>query len=135
MKQMIQDASLRFSLLFWLIALHSFFVGLALIFHPPGLMQFLGYGTITEHFFPIQGGMFHILLSILYALVALRLDQLRYLIYFSIIVKSSAVIFLFSYYMIAHQILVVLISGMVDGAIAVAIIVANISYKKQWVKP
>jgi hypothetical protein len=28
MKQIVKDASLRFSLLFWIIALHSFLVGL-----------------------------------------------------------------------------------------------------------
>ena len=130
-KQVIKDASLRFSLLFWLIALHSFFVGVALIVHPSRLMQVLGYGTITEHFFPAQGGVFHVLMSILYGLVALRLDQLRCLIYFSVIVKFSAVIFLFSYYIIADHIFIVLVSGIVDGAMAVAIIMANRSYKKQ----
>jgi hypothetical protein len=125
------NASKRLSLLFWLIALHSFLVGWLLILHPAGLIEMLGFNPIDNHFFPVQGGVFHILMSILYLAVARRWECYRWLINFSILVKSGALVFLLSYFFFMEPILMVLISGIVDGIMAGVIAAAYYSCRQQ----
>lgn len=134
MKTVIRDASKRLSFVFWLIFLHSFFVGLALIFHPPGLMSMFGFHSIGEGFFPVQGGVFHIIMGIFYLTVVLRVEGFRAVIYLSVITKSMAFVFLLYYYIFIDGIFIVLFSGIADGAMAVIIILAYQSYNGQAVK-
>ena len=134
MKTVITDASKRLSLVFWLIFLHSFFVGLALIFHPPGLMGMFGFHSIGEAFFPVQGGVFHIIMGIFYLTVVLRAEGFKTVIYLSMITKSMAFVFLLYYYLFVDGIFVVLFSGIVDGVMAVIIILAYRSYNRQAVE-
>jgi hypothetical protein len=134
MKTVIKDASKRLSFVFWLISLHTFFVGLALIFHPPGILRMLGFHSIGEEFFPVQGGVFHILMGIFYLTVVLRVEGFRAVIYLSIITKSMAFVFLLYYYFFGEGIFIVLFSGIVDGALAVVIILAYQSYNRQALK-
>ena len=134
MKTVIRDASKRLSFVFWVIFLHSFFVGLALIFHPPGVMRLLGFHSIGEGFFPVQGGVFHILMGIFYLTVVLRVEGFRAVIYLSIITKSMAFVFLLYYYFFVDGIFIVLFSGIADGAMAVIVILAYQSYNRQAVK-
>lgn len=134
MKTVVTDAAKRLSFVFWLIFLHSFFVGLALILHPPGIMRLLGFHSIGEAFFPVQGGVFHILIGIFYLTVVLRVEGFRAVIYLSIITKSMAFVFLLYYYFFVDEIFIVLFSGIADGAMAVIIIVAYQSYNRQTVK-
>jgi hypothetical protein len=134
MKTIIRDASKRLSFVFWLIFLHSFFVGLALIFHPPGLMSIFGFHSIGEKFFPVQGGIFHIILGIFYLTVVLRVEGFRAVIYLSMITKSMAFVFLVYYYIFVDGIVIVLFSGITDGAMAVIIVLAYQSYNRQAVK-
>jgi len=109
------------SLLFGLIAFHSFLVGFFLIFHPFEIINAFSYEATNEYFFVVQGGVFHVLMAMLYALVALQRPHLRCLIYFSLFVKCSAAIFLFSYYLFVKQIFFVLICGMGDFVMAILI--------------
>jgi hypothetical protein len=107
--------------LFGFIALHSFFVGFILIFHPFDIIDAFSCKAANEHFFAVQGGVFHILMAMLYALIALQMYHSRCLVYFSLFVKCSAAIFLFSYYLFVKRILLVLICGMGDFAMAILI--------------
>jgi hypothetical protein len=117
-------------LLFWLIALHSFIVGITLIFHPSEIKNTFSYKSMSENFFPIQGGVFFVLMAVLYALVALQWYQLRYLIYFSLTVKCMASIFLFSYYLFVEPIILVLICGFVDFSMAILIVLVLVKTVK-----
>ena len=134
MKTIIRDASKRLSLVFWLIFLHSFFVGLAFIFHPHRIMNMLGFHSIGEGFFPVQGGVFHIIIGIFYLTVVLRVEGFRTVIYLSMIAKSMAFVFLLYYYIFVDGIFIVLFSGIADGAMAVIIMLAYQSYNRQAVK-
>lgn len=131
MKTVINDASKRLSFVFWLISLHSFFVGLGLIFHPPGILRILGFDSIGEAFFPVQGGIFHILMGIFYLTVIMRVEGFKTVIYLSITAKSIAFVFLLYYYLLVDRILIVLLSGIVDGAMAIAIMLTYSSYLQQ----
>ena len=125
------NASKRLTLLFWLIALHSFLVGWLLILHPAGLIDILGFKPIDNDFFPVQGGVFHVLMSILYLAVARRREGYRWIINFSILVKSGALVFLLSYYFFMEPIFMVLISGIVDGIMAGMIVAVYHSCRQQ----
>ncbi|OQX77633.1 MAG: hypothetical protein B6D61_06890 [Bacteroidetes bacterium 4484_249] len=70
-------------LFLWLIAIHSFMVGMLLIFLPAADLAFFGFNVI-EKFFSIQGGVFHVVMSIAYVIAATNHSKSDLLIYFSI---------------------------------------------------
>jgi hypothetical protein len=103
----------------WLMAIHSFIVGLGLILSPAEFFEFLGYNSITERFFPTQGGVFHILMSVGYLLAILKLKESYDLVIFSIIVKTTASFFLIIYFLTALPKMIILLSGVSDGVMAI----------------
>jgi hypothetical protein len=104
-----------------LVALHSFCVGVGLIFMPTSQMAKMGF-NITENFFPDQGGVFHIIMCIAYILPVIDVKKYFTFIVFTIIVKFLATIFLFIYYIFIDQILMVLISGIFDFLIGLVLL-------------
>lgn len=120
--ELLKNPSKRFALLMWLIAIHSFCVGLALIFSSPAVFQFLGFEPYAEKFFPVQGGTFHIIMSIGYGLAAYDWKRFSGLVIFSIICKSTAFVFLVVYFIFVSQIYMVLHSAIGDGIMAVLMI-------------
>ena len=120
----------RLSLILVLIAIHSFVAGLGLIIRPAMLMKFFGFSNDYERFFPTQGGVFHVVMAIGYTMAALNVDYYRCLIYFSIIVKIIATIFLFIYYFVMDSKWIVLASGIGDGLMALLIFLALFSYDR-----
>lgn len=123
-------AKKRLSLVLWLVALHSVFVGIGLIIQIPAVMQFFGYGPCGEHFFPAQGGTFHVIMAIGYAMAAYDPEGFKCLAIFSIIVKAAATLFLLVYYFIFEQIWSVLVSGIGDGLMMLFIWVTWLSHSK-----
>lgn len=111
-----------FPALLWLIALHSFLVGLGLIFVPNTFLEYLGYGKCVENFFRTQGGVFHIAMAIGYSLAAYNSKKNECLVIFSIIVKFLATIFLFSYFIFINPLLVILLSGISDFIMGILIL-------------
>ena len=53
-------------ILLFLMSIHSMCVGIALIVTPVEMFSFFGYTPVTEKFFPVQGGVFHIIMSFVY---------------------------------------------------------------------
>jgi hypothetical protein len=92
------------------------------------LMRFFGFGPCFERFFPTQGGVFHIAMAIGYAMAAVNVDKFRCLIYFSIIVKTLATIYLFIYYSVLNSLWIILASGVGDGIMALAIFLSLLFY-------
>ncbi|MBN2426254.1 MAG: hypothetical protein JXR46_11285 [Calditrichaceae bacterium] len=126
----ITNPAKRLSFFLYLIALHSFSVGLGLILHPDYLMSFAGYDKITEPFFPVQGGIFHIIMAVCYFLGAYDLIKHRCLVIFAIFIKTFATLFLFTYYIFVDQVWMILFSGFTDGFMALFLYLAFISYNK-----
>ncbi len=114
-----------------LLSVHSFIVGLALMFFPSEFMELLGFGIISERFFQVQAGVFHIIMSICYILPVYRYDQNKGLINFTIIVKFCATIFLLIYFVFVDSILLVLLSGFGDGIMALVLFLLYRSFKNQ----
>ncbi len=70
------------SLFLWLVAIHSFLVGVGLILLPSSLIDFFGYETCAERLFPSQGGVFHIAMAVGYAMAAFNISRFECLIVF-----------------------------------------------------
>ena len=102
-------------LFLWLVALHSFLVGITLIVTPASVFVHFGYTAISEKFFPVQGGVFHIVLAIAYSMSARDVVHQHRMIMLSISAKIIATVFLFTYYFLITPIWVVLFSGVADG--------------------
>lgn len=129
--KIIRDADFRFSLLMWLVALHSFLVGVALMCLPVDFFhRYFQFQPVTERFFTVQAGVFHVVLGIGYSLVAKKPDRFMGLVLLSVTAKFIATIFLFSYSILVAWIPVVFLSGVGDGLMALAILWAYLSRKK-----
>ena len=113
-KAKLKDPSFRFTFFMCLVALHSFATGLGLIFLPGELFEKLGYNMITERFFAVQGGVFHIVMCIAYMMAAFGKERYEGVVYMSVIAKIFATFFLLTYSFIITWILVVFLSGIFD---------------------
>lgn len=114
----------------YLIAIHSFVVGVVLIVLPPSDLAFFGF-EIIEKFFSTQGGVFHIVMSIAYVLAAIHLGRSELLIYFSIAAKCTATVFLFAYFFLKNQIWMILFSGVGDFIMAIVLLTLFLNYKRE----
>ena len=128
--KIINEPRFRLFAVMWIVAIHSFIVGLGLIIQHPDIMKFSGFGTCSECFFPAQGGIFHMIMSFAYILAAVDLDKYFSLAFFSIIVKLCATIFLFTYYFFVDPIWMVFASGIQDGILFILILFSFLSYNK-----
>ena len=117
-------------LLLYLLSIHSICVGMALISTPGDMFTYFGYQPVSERFFPIQGGVFHIVMGVAYYLAAKSINKDHNLILLTIIAKLSATIFLISYFLFIQQIWLVLVSGIVDALIAMVVIFVFQQFKK-----
>ena len=118
------------TVLLYLISLHSFCVGLALIILPLSTLEFFGYEGYAGNFFKAQGGVFHIVMSIIYLVAARDVDKNRILIYLTLTAKFIATVFLLGYYMIFEQIWMVLVSGIGDFLMGICVLMLWRAYRK-----
>ncbi len=126
----LKDPARRLSLLLWLVAAHSAAVGIGLMAHPAGIFARMGYAPLAEPFFAAQGGVFHIVMAIGYSLGAWDIRRNRTLVWFSIVVKAVATVFLLLYWLLIDDVIVVLASGLLDGAMAVIIALAYYTWRR-----
>ena len=120
----------RLSLLLWAVSLHSLGVGLGLILTTPEAMQNYGFGFCGERFFPVQGGVFHIVMALAYALAARDPGRHFSLVVLTICAKSMALVFLLSYFFFVARIQTVLFSGIADGLMGLVVFLAYSSFRK-----
>ncbi|MEJ2655862.1 MAG: hypothetical protein P8012_01535 [Desulfobacterales bacterium] len=112
------------STVLWLVAFHSLAMGLILIAQPAALMHAAGFGSDCGHFFPAQGGVFHLLMFVVYLMGAIHIEKYYYFIVFSIFVKAVATFFLIIYCFAVEFKWVVLLSGIADGLMGLMIFMA-----------
>ncbi len=120
----------RLRVLLWLVAAHSAVVGLGLILQPPALLARLGFTGPGDPFFPAQGGVFHIVMAVGYALAARDIDARSSLVVFAVVVKVLATVFLVGYWLHDPRAAVVLLSGIGDGVMAVLLAAGYRSWRK-----
>jgi len=109
-------------LFLWLVSLHSFFVGIGLIFLPASAFEFLGFAPTFERFFSTQGGVFHFAMSVAYAMAAYNLIKNQQLIIFSIVVKFIATVFLIIYFVFISHLWLIIFSAVTDMAMGIVIL-------------
>jgi hypothetical protein len=107
-----------------LVAIHSLGMGLILITQPAVLMKFAGFNPDCEHFFPTQGGVFHLLMSVVYLMGATHIEKYHHFIVFSIFVKAVATFFLIMYCFGSEFKWVIFLSGIGDGVMGLMIFLA-----------
>ena len=107
-----------------LVAIHSLVMGLTLIAQPVVLMEFAGFSPDCEQFFPAQGGVFHLLMFVVYLMGATHIEKYHYFIVFSIFVKSVATFFLIIYCFVAEFKWIVFLSGIADCVMGLMIFLA-----------
>ncbi len=120
----------RLSLILWLVALHSACVGVGLLLFPDAAFERFGYQPISERFFAAQGGVFHLIMAVVYALAGARVDRYEILILVSIGAKFSATVFLLVYYFFFAAIWMVLLSGIGDALMGLVILAVLAAYRK-----
>lgn len=118
----IIEHSKYLAIFLWLVAIHSFIVGVGLIALPDSIYNFLGYNVCKERFFPLQGGVFHIAMAAGYAMAAYNSKRYECLIIFSIIVKFIATVFLVTYFVFFSAIWLVIFSGVTDFLMGIIIL-------------
>jgi hypothetical protein len=116
--------------LLWLVALHSFLVGIGLVLLPPTAMPFFGLQPFVEKFFPVQGGVFHLVMCLVYLLGAVNPERFDNLIILAIIAKFMAAAFLTLYYVLGSQVWMVLLSAVGDGLMGMVILLAYRSFTR-----
>ena len=110
----------------WVMALHSFLVGIGLILVTNDIRILFGFKPSPEHFFQIQGGVFHIVMALGYTMPALSLKKFESMVIFSIFVKLCATLFLLLYFTFGSTNWLILFSGIIDFLMC---IIAFILYK------
>ena len=120
---LVRNSSRFLSWFLWLVAVHSFLVGVGLIILPSSLIEFFGYQTCLERFFPSQGGVFHIAMAVGYAMPAYNLKHYECLIIFSIVVKFMATVFLLIYFFFVSPIWLVILSCISDFLMGLIILI------------
>jgi hypothetical protein len=109
-------------LFLYALSIHSFLVGLCLILLPSQMMQLFGFNPQQEYFFRAQGGVFHIIMSLLYITAAKNPLKFIELVKLIIAVKLLAMIFLLGYFFFIDNIFTVLLSGIADGAMGIGVL-------------
>ncbi len=127
----LRTARNRLQFVLWLVAVHSAAVAVGLMAHPVALLERLGFAAVGEPFFPTQGGVFHLVMAVGYAMAAWSPDRNRCLAVFSIVVKVLATLFLLVYWFVISRLPAVLLSGLVDGAMAVMIALAYAAWRRE----
>jgi hypothetical protein len=112
------------------VALHTFAVGIVLLFAGTTVMEFFGFPPFESRFFQMQGGVFHLLVPYVYYKASRAPERYVYLIVFSAVIKLTAAVFLFSYYFLIESIVIVLLSGIIDLGIGVIIAVLYVRLKR-----
>ena len=119
------------SVFLWLVAIHSFLVGIGLIVLPTSVFEFLGYQSTFDRFFSTQGGVFHIIMAVGYAMAGYDIKRFECLIIFSIIVKLIATVFLIIYFMLISSQLLIILSGISDFMMGLVILFLYKKFKLQ----
>lgn len=105
----------------WLVAIHSFCVGISLIFMPTQYLEIFGFYNYRYSFFQTQGGVFHLVMFAAYLLTVKYLDKSPGLVQFTILAKSMATVFLLIYYFFFESSWMLLLSAIGDAVMALVI--------------
>ena len=113
----------------WLVTLHSFFVGIAMILLPTDWISYFDITPSEHRFFITQGGVFHIVMAIAYGMAAYNVNGSSALIIFSITAKFIATLFLLSYFIFFNQFGIIFLSAIGHFCMGLLILLLFRKYK------
>ena len=111
-----------FRIFLYLVAIHTFCVGIGLIFMPLDIYGFFGFEGYQGNFFKIQAGVFHLVMCGAYIPAAINPQGNRSLLLFAVFAKFTATVFLISYSLFRESIWMVLFSGIFDFLMGLVIL-------------
>jgi hypothetical protein len=111
-------------------AIHSFGVGLGMIFLPVNIIAIFSVIPSEHQFFITQAGVFHIVMCIAYCSPIYNLKYYRSLVVFSIIAKYIGATFLLTYFIFGNQFWLVLLSAAGDFVMGTALFILYSQYTK-----
>jgi hypothetical protein len=117
-------------LILWIITVHSFSTGIALLIIPSDFLKYFGILISTHSFFQAQGGIFHIVMCAAYIMAALNPVNNSHMILFVIIVKFTATLFLSVYYFFIEPAWIILFSAIFDGTMGMVLLLLNNQNKR-----
>jgi hypothetical protein len=100
-----------------LIALHSFGIGIGLIWSPAWAFQMAGWGHVEPIFFPHQAGVFHLVVATGYLVEYFKYRGVLLLL----IAKGIATVFLLGSVALGETSWVVLVSGILDALMGIVV--------------
>jgi len=126
---MLFQFALRIVLL--IASIHSVILGVAICFFTNSMFRFLGLKPLTELFYPQQNGVMLIIMGVAYGIAAIDLNKHKDMVFFTILSKGCAVVFLFYYALFKSAPLAIFGSGIGDGLyFLILLILAVIVYRE-----
>lgn len=125
----MKQAEIYLKILLRLIAVHSFTVAMCLILLGQDGIRFFGFDS-GNPFFQVQGGVFHLVMCVAYILASLDPIKKTDLIFFIIAAKFIATIYLCIYYFVITPVPAILLSGVADGLMGLAVYLLYLSARK-----
>jgi len=115
----------RFYLKFilWIFVLHTIGVSLGLCLLPTRYLTYFGFEGYQGHFFQTQAGIFHLIMAVAYLLALFYGENSPALIFFAVITKSIALVFLMIYYLFFEQNWIIFFSAFGDGIMGILLII------------
>jgi hypothetical protein len=96
---------------------------------PDDGLAYFGF-KVTNRFFTTQSGVFHVVMALGYVIAGIIPDQSKLLIWFIVLAKMLAAVFLFTYYFFVDMIPLILVFGIGDLLMAVALWIIYLNYKR-----
>lgn len=118
-------------ILLWLFVLHTSGVAIGLMFLPSEYLNLFGLLDYQGRFFQVQAGVFHLVMGLAYVLTIYYRDSAPSLVFFCVIAKSIAVVFLVTYYFFVEQSCIILISAFGDGFLGLTLLVLYGQYMRR----
>ncbi len=116
-------------IILWLVTLHSFFVGIAMIIFPTDWITYFDIAPSEHRFFITQGGVFHLVMAVAYGMAASNVKTNSILIKFSISAKFIATFFLLLYFIFVNQFVIIFLSAISDFCMGLVVLLFFRKYK------
>lgn len=111
-----------FNFLLWIFVFHTTGVAIGLFVLPSEYLTYFGLDGYQGRFFQTQAGIFHLVLGVAYLLALYQWEKAHALIFFAVVAKYIAVVFLVLYYFIFEPAWIILFSAFGDGFLGITLL-------------
>jgi hypothetical protein len=109
--------------LLWLFVIHTTCVAIGLIVLPGNYLIYFGLVGYQGRFFQVQAGVFHLVMGVAYLLAIYHGEKQPGLVYFAVIAKSMAFVFLLFYSIFMERSWIIILSGIGDGVMGLILLI------------